>query len=264
MSVSFPDRYTHQLLPVIDAMRAASELREILPTVSTFVLLPGAWHGAWCWDRLIPELTGRGHDALAVDLPSDRDAGLEEHADVVENALPHDREDVVLVGHSISALILPVVAARNSLRHIVALCGLLTGPGESMSQRAARDADVFASTWWELSAHLITWGDGSSAWPEAAAIDAFYHDCSEDVARSAAARLGRQFWRLRKDRCPVPEYPPTPATYILCRDDRVINPAWSRRAAAEILGVPPVEMDGGHSPFLSRPAELADRLAALG
>ena len=34
-----------------------------------FVLIHGGYHGAWCWDRLTPELEELGHQALAIDLP---------------------------------------------------------------------------------------------------------------------------------------------------------------------------------------------------
>ena len=50
---------------------------------------------------------------------------------------------------------------------------------------------------------------------------------------------------------------------IVCRDDRAVSPDWSRAAARELLGVEPVELPGSHSPFLSRPAELADLLVSL-
>ena len=47
---------------------------------------------------------------------------------------------------------------------------------------------------------------------------------------------------------------------IVASEDRAIDPAWSRVAARERLGVDAVEVPGGHSPFLARPAELADVL----
>jgi pimeloyl-ACP methyl ester carboxylesterase len=50
---------------------------------------------------------------------------------------------------------------------------------------------------------------------------------------------------------------------VLCRDDRAVSPSWSRTAARELLGVEPVELPGSHSPFLSRPAELAELLVSL-
>ena len=51
---------------------------------------------------------------------------------------------------------------------------------------------------------------------------------------------------------------------ILCRDERVIAPAWTRTMSRELLGVEPIALEGGHSPFLSRPAELANVLVRLG
>ena len=67
----------------------------------------------------------------------------------------------------------------------------------------------------------------------------------------------------RLDPWPVDALPDVERTSILCRDERVIAPAWSRTMSRDLLGVEPIELDGGHSPFLSRPAELADILVRL-
>ena len=68
--------------------------------MSTFVLVHGAWHGAWCWERLIPELNHRGHRAIAMDLPCDElDAGLGDYADAAAAACAGIDEPVVVVGH---------------------------------------------------------------------------------------------------------------------------------------------------------------------
>lgn len=229
----------------------------------TFVLVHGAWHGAWCWDRLVPELERHGHASVAVDLPTTGDrTGLAAGAAVVEAALPDDG-DIVLVGHSMGALLLPVVAARHSVRHLVFINAFITGPGESMNEVVNREGDVFSPGWPELARRQERLGGGVSAWPVDAAIDAFFHDCRPEDAAWAASRLRPQSWAALADRCPVDAWPDIPATYVLCRADRVVNPAWSRRAARDGLDVEPVELDGGHSPFLSRPAELADVLLAV-
>ena len=76
----------------------------------------------------------------------------------------------------------------------------------------------------------------------------------------------RQAAAPRREPCPLSAWPPGERAYILCREDRAISPAWSRRAARERLGVEPIELDGSHSPFISRPAALAavlDRLARV-
>jgi pimeloyl-ACP methyl ester carboxylesterase len=38
--------------------------------MSTFVLVHGAWHGAWCWYKVVPRLRQAGHEVIAPDLPS--------------------------------------------------------------------------------------------------------------------------------------------------------------------------------------------------
>ena len=52
------------------------------------------------------------------------------------------------------------------------------------------------------------------------------------------------------------------SAYILCTEDRLVSPEWARRAAQAKLGVSALELPGGHSPFLSRPAELTEALPA--
>ena len=62
---------------------------------------------------------------------------------------------------------------------------------------------------------------------------------------------------------PLAEWPDVPCSSILCREDRALNPDWARAAAKERLGVTAIELPGGHSPFLSRPRDLATALDGL-
>ena len=94
--------------------------------VTTFALCHGAWHGAWCWDRLVDELAARGHDAITMDLPvDDAAATFEDCADVVVAAMADASEDAVLVGHSLAGMILPMVAARRGVGLMVFLCAVV-------------------------------------------------------------------------------------------------------------------------------------------
>jgi pimeloyl-ACP methyl ester carboxylesterase len=56
---------------------------------------------------------------------------------------------------------------------------------------------------------------------------------------------------------PLREWPTVPSAYIVCRDDRAVRPDWQRRAARDVLGVEPIELDRGHEPMIGRAAELA-------
>jgi pimeloyl-ACP methyl ester carboxylesterase len=90
-----------------------------------FALVHGAFHGAWCWDRLRTELERDGHSTSAVDFPSeDPDAGAGRYADLVVEAIPKG-EDVVLVGHSLGGLTIPVAASRTPTLMTVFLCALV-------------------------------------------------------------------------------------------------------------------------------------------
>jgi pimeloyl-ACP methyl ester carboxylesterase len=172
--------------------------------------------------------------------------------------MPKTTEGVVLVGHSLGGLTIPVVAARTKTLMTVYLCALVPMPGLSFDAQAA---DL--STGFEPSEAAISHPDGSASWPERGAIESFFHDCDPEIARAAARRLRKQHWLVTREVTPLRRWPDSPAAYILCTDDRVVSPAYSRRAARDQLGVEPIEIAGGHSPFLSRPRELATVLERL-
>jgi pimeloyl-ACP methyl ester carboxylesterase len=232
--------------------------------VASFGLVHGAGHGAWCWERLIPELSALGHRAWAMDLPCDDPAaGAQRYAEVVDRTLP-PAADLILVGHSLGGLTIPLVAARRPVRRLVFLCALIPVPGRTLVEQAAEAPEMFHAV---LRDHpgRVTDSDGTT-WlrDEAAARDLYYHDCTPGDVRWAWSRLRRQAVAPRREPCPLSTWPGAERAYILCREDRALSPDWSRRAARERLGVDPIELDGSHSPFISRPADLAavlDRLA---
>ncbi len=227
----------------------------------TFGLVHGAWHGAWCWERLVPELETRGHRAVAVDLPAeDPAAGLTRYAELTAEALEGEA-DLVLVGHSLCGSVIPLAARLRPVAHLVFLCALLPEPGKSVTDRYTHEA-VFPAG---FRGQTETREDGASFWPDPdAATRFFFHDCTPEDAAWAAAKLRPQSAAPRVEPWPTDPIPDVPRTSIVCRNDRCIERAWSRSISRELLGVEPVELDGGHSPFLSRPGELADVLVRLG
>lgn len=83
------------------------------------------------------------------------------------------------------------------------------------------------------------------------------------MAEWATQRLRPQAYGVMDEITPLTAWPDVESRYIVCRDDRASNPEWGRSAARERLGVEAIEIDGGHSPFLGRPAELARLLDSL-
>jgi pimeloyl-ACP methyl ester carboxylesterase len=228
--------------------------------VSTFALVHGAWHGAWCWERLTPELEARGHRVVAPDLPSDDPtATFITYADVVEDAIAGE-DDVVLVGHSLAGNTIPLVAERRPVSRLVYLCAVVPIPGRSFNETVGIERDTFVHGY---QAGLIADDQGRSIWvDEDIARQTFYADCDERDAHAAFERLRPQSTAPYDVPCPLDAFPAAPRTYILCTEDRIANPEGSRRVARERLDAPLVELPGSHSPFLSRPAALAEVLCA--
>src|SRR5919201_534684 len=102
--------------------------------MSTFVLVHGAWHGGWVWDRVAQQLQESGHKVLAPDLPahgSDRTpAGqitLRHYVDHVVSCIDSCAEPVVLAGHSMGGIVISSAAERRpeSIRALVYVCAFL-------------------------------------------------------------------------------------------------------------------------------------------
>jgi pimeloyl-ACP methyl ester carboxylesterase len=229
-------------------------------TVSIFGLVHGAWHGSWCWDLVVAELRQRGHEAVAVDLPTqDPTAGAEVYADVVVRHLDPYGDDLVLVGHSFGGLTLPLVADRRPVGRMVLVAPLLPEPGFSFDDLCTLDPDTFMPG---LRAGQVAHADGSTEWEAGPAIATLYPDAPPNLASWAAERLRPQQWRLTRETTPLRTWPDCPTRVIACAGDAVVNPEWLRRSVRLRLGIGAEVIAGDHSPFLTRPVELVDALLA--
>jgi hypothetical protein len=232
--------------------------------VTTFVLVSGGGHNAWCWERLVPELEARGYAVIAADMPtSDPDAGLSEYADAVAAAVggaDGAGSEQILVGHSLAGAYLPLAAARSGAARIVFLGAYVPTTGVSVMPPASdeyTDDQVGAQDLDELGRLRIDQFDPNLA------REVFYHDCDDATIAWAVARLAPQGTRVMQEPYPVDGWPAdVTSAFICCSEDRFVPPEQAREVAAT-FGVEPVELPGSHSPFLSRPAALADALDAL-
>ncbi len=222
--------------------------------MATIALIHGAFHGGWCWESVIPALSRAGHRAVAPDLPiEDPDAGALTYARVVADAIG-DAEEVVVVGHSLGGLVVPVLAALRPVRRMVFVAGLIPRPGIPFVE--------------EMAAHGDALQGGASAAPAPRSVtprrpfdvarERYYHDVPVEVARRAWERQRPQAETPMAEACPLDTWPDVPASSIVMTDDHAVSVAYSREVAAEVLHTAPIELPGSHSPFLSRPAALAE------
>jgi pimeloyl-ACP methyl ester carboxylesterase len=226
----------------------------------TFALAHGAWHGGWCWERLEEPLRKRGHESLAIDLPSDDpEAGLDAQAHAIADALADTDEDVIVVAHSAAGLVAPLVPALRPVRGIVYLTAFIPVPGQSMSDQFAASSEpiiLFEPGGREMDEL------GRSFWSdEREAARQLHPDLSPDDARSAFARLRPQAQLSQEEPHPT-GLPDVPVASIVCTGDRVLSPDWARRVTRERLRVEPIEISTGHFPMLTHPELLADKLTS--
>ena len=219
--------------------------------MATYVLIHGAAQSAWHWHRVAAELRARGHDVVAVDLPTDPSAGLAEYADTVVDAIG-DRTDLIVVAHSFGGFTAPLVCARVPVDLLVLVAGMVPMSGEA-------PGDWWANTGYEAARREQEERDG---WAPDDTIALFLHDVPPELAAEALTKGQDQSGTPFEKPWPLAAWPAVPTKYLLCRDDRFFPAAFMRRVVRERLGITPDEIDGGHCIALSRPEELTDRLEA--
>ena len=225
--------------------------------MSLFCLIHGSSQNAQGWKLLIAELENRGHQVLAVNLPtSDPQASATRYADAIVEALDqadYDIRDVVLVAHSVSGIFLPIVAARRPINHVVFLAALVPKPGTSIIEQFRAHPEMLNAEW-----------IGKNPMDDDVARRFLFHDCAPNVVDWALTTRELMFAQgAMTEVCPLGIWPSVSSSYVVCAEDRTISPSWSRRTAREQLRVEPLELPGGHCPHVSRPAALAEVLTRV-
>lgn len=206
--------------------------------MARFVLVHGAWHGAWCFTEVVRELEARGHAAAAVDLPCDEvGLTLRDYA-----ALVGPSDDAIVLGHSLGAQTVSLLDARTR----VYLGGVL--PVEN----------VFREAFVPSFGGMIRDELERSYWPDADTCAArMYPDCVREQSDWAFAQLRRQ---ARLETAPAALGPDD--VVIATMRDAAIDPDW-QVATGKKHGARVIELDSGHSPFITQPDELAEVLHSL-
>jgi pimeloyl-ACP methyl ester carboxylesterase len=235
-------------------------------TVATVVLIHGAWHGAWCWDRVVPLLDAEDTPAVAVDLPghgaSTEPLGvLYTHVAFVRDVLDAIDGPVVLCGHSYGGAVISEAAAGvDSVRHLVYLCAIVPDVGEPLDGVMA-DTVTPQQGRSELSDAMQMHDDGTMTLDLDASVPVFYADCADDDIAAARKQISAHSAASFGQPLRAAAWHDIPSTYVICTEDRAISPEFQRALATRTTTS--VEWPTSHSPFFSRPDLLADLLIGL-
>jgi pimeloyl-ACP methyl ester carboxylesterase len=227
-----------------------------------FVLIHGGMHGGWCWEKLTPEINLLGHSAIAPDLPGsgdrlDEEATLDGWKDTVIDLIePND----ILVGHSLggASITLAADARPDEIQHLIYLAAPIPLPeeGKTIADSLPQYATLPGVEYGEREFWCADFD---------AAKYLFYLDCTETDQRWAFDRIRPQalapitsvlklknFWSSS-----------IPRSYIACLADNtsasIIVQENLQRLGLRVA----YPMWASHSPFLSRPNDLARLLVDI-
>lgn len=205
--------------------------------MARFVLVHGAWHGGWCFESLAEELRSLGHEVFAPDLPCDV-PGLTQF-DYARLIGP--QPESVVLGHSLGGQTIPHVEASRRV-YLGALVPIDYG------------MEAFAAGF----GGFLRDAEDCSYWPDAdVCAEKLYPDCSREQSDWAFPQLRRQ-GRIDAINAPFGKGD----VVIALSRDAVIDPEWLA-TSGRAHGAQVVELDAGHSPFLTHPRELAELLSEL-
>jgi len=237
--------------------------------VATFILIHGSWHGAWCWHKLLPFIKDAGHTAVALDMPGRgnnpapiEDQTLSNYVATAVEAIDLSQKPVYLVGHSAGGAVISQAAEERPARieSLIYVAAFMLTDGQSILDIAANDEgnEILPA------AEFIEDGKAIIISPDKAR-QPLYMDCSEENSSWAIKQLVPEATEPvgANLRLTAGNYGRIPRYYIECLQDRGISPKTQRQMIAAQQPERVISMNTSHSPFLSKPKELAEHLLSI-
>ncbi len=234
--------------------------------MSTFLLVHGSWHGAWCWHEVVPRLEAAGHRAIAFDLPAHGvdstppDAvSFEDYVDRICQVVDDADEPVVLVAHSMGghAATQAVERLHEVVEAVVYLSAFLPADGQALTDLNLDGHDTV------LSEYLVVDEERGVVDLDLGGVeDAFYHDCSPAQIALCRALLRPEPIEPRTVPVEVTDegFNSVHRIYVECTEDRALPLSFQRECQEAVHCDDVHSLQTGHAPFLSAPDALADVL----
>ena len=234
--------------------------------MTTLILVHGACHGGWCWDRLVPHLEAKGLRVLAPDLP---DLPLTEKdpiarwgeivAEMAEREAQNDR--VVVVGHSRGGVVISTAAEKVP----DAIGGLIY-----LAASLLPDRQTMTGAWRAFTDQPAIWVSPDAEGLSFTITEGVYHRLFCPMSDAETAAWGEA--RLRPEpiasfttpiRTSAENFGRAPRAYIETTRDLIIPLAFQRSMQAALPCGQVATLESDHLPFFAMPERLADVLASL-
>ena len=235
--------------------------------MSIFVLIPGAWHGAWCWQRVTPLLTAAGHQVRTPELlgmGEDRtpisSVSLAAWADQVADVIRQEEAPVILVGHSRGGVVISEAAERvpDRISTLVYVAGSMLPDGAAILDYVAQpDPD---------GPQVIDMReDGGAMLLEPFLTMSFYNATPPDWAKLAKSKLTYEPLSVHATRLHLTaeRFGRVKRAYIRTTQDNAVTEQMQDRMLADLPCERVLTLDSDHSAFLSDPDRFVHCLLSL-
>ena len=226
---------------------------------ATAVLVHGAWHGPWCFDKVVEGLEARGVPSLCVDRrrgdPLVGADDSDENERMVREQMAGIEGPIVLLGHSFGGVAITTAALDDErVKHLVYLAAIMPDAEGGMPASLVSPDTVGA---------IVPHEDGTSTVRDEVIQPLFYHQCSDENVDRAKSLLvpDDMHGTAPPPRPRALAYERIPTTYVVCTEDRCLTPEGQREQARRATRV--AEWPTDHSPFFSRPELMIDLLDSL-
>ncbi len=221
---------------------------------STLVLVPGAFHGAWLWDEVLPHLPA---STQALELPTvsadvAASSGMADDAEAIRTAVDAIDGPVTLVAHSYAGIpATEALAELGGVAHVVYVAAFLVPPGASL---LAASGGERPAVWLDTDDPALVATDRD------AARQGLYTGVGDDVADRYLARMVPQALAAFDQPLTVGVPDDLRSTYVVTTQDLALPLEQQEQLAGQVTAVE--RLDSGHMPMLSHPEELAALLVA--
>jgi len=238
----------------------------------TFILVHGAWQASFVWKNVKEQLEQQGHRVIAVELPAHgkdistvAQATLDNYVAKVKSAINEEDDKIILVGHSLGGAVITQAAAQlpNKIEKVVYIAGFVPLSGESVNSLSALDKESGISL--DILIPSQDFSTVTFANPEINIPKIFCHDATaqqktlliKNLKAEPTAPMGTPLQYDIKVFEKIDKY------YIYTKQDRAISYGFQQKMAQKAGITKTFIIDASHSPFVSKPKEVAAILESL-